>query len=178
MAKAKTVSRRRANDRAYQPVGWTLVGAGPADIVLFGEYVRRLRRKESKPHALAIPALLAKKTGRPVQMRISREEDNNIGRSRAGLHMRVRMGFRKDGRMTALDMFVVQNNGPFARAGDYNTCGVVASAAYTPINMRFRGTAVMTNTPPHGPQRGPGGTQSNVMFEPLITQAARKLGID
>ena len=92
--------------------------------------------------------------------------------------MRVRMGFRKDGRITALDMFVVQSNGPYARAGDYNTCGVVASANYTPLNMRFRGTAVLTNTPPHGPQRGPGGTQSNVMFEPLISQAARKLGID
>jgi xanthine dehydrogenase molybdenum-binding subunit len=54
----------------------------------------------------------------------------------------------------------------------------VASANYTPLNMRFRGTAVLTNTPPHGPQRGPGGAQSNVMFEPLICQAARKLGID
>jgi CO/xanthine dehydrogenase Mo-binding subunit len=111
-------------------------------------------------------------------MRISREEDHFIGRSRAGLIMRARLGFRKDGRIIALDMFVVQANGPFARAGDYGTCAVVASANYTPVNMRFRGTAVLTNTPPHGPQRGPGGTQSNVMFEPLICQAARKLGID
>src|SRR5581483_6117115 len=39
-------------------------------------------------------------------------------------------------------------------------------------------TAVLTNTPPHGPQRGPGGVQSTVMFEPLISQAARKLGLD
>jgi len=155
-------------------------GAGPADVVLLGEYVGGGfggKNPETHMHT-AIPAILAKKTGRPVQMRISREEDNYIGRSRAGLHMRVRMGFRKDGRMTALDMFVVQSNGPFARAGDYNTCGVVASATYTPLSMRFRGTAVMTNTPPHGPQRGPGGTQSNVMFEPLITKAAHKLGID
>ena len=147
-------------------------GAGPTEVVLFGEYVGGGfggKNPETHMHT-AIPAVLAKKTGRPVQMRITREEDNYIGRSRAGLHMRVRMGFRKDGRMTALDMFVVQNNGPFARAGDYNTCGVVASATYTPLSMRFRGTAVMTNTPPHGPQRGPGGTQSNVMFEPLITQ--------
>ena len=155
-------------------------GAGPADVVLLGEYVGGGfggKNPETHMHT-AIPAILAKKTGRPVQMRISREEDNYIGRSRAGLHMRVRMGFRKDGRMTALDMFVVQSNGPFARAGDYNTCGVVASATYTPLSMRFRGTAVMTNTPPHGPQRGPGGTQSNVMCEPLITKAAHKLGID
>jgi CO/xanthine dehydrogenase Mo-binding subunit len=155
-------------------------GADRTKTVLFGEYVGGGfggKNPETHMHT-AIPALLAKKTGRPVMMRISREEDHYIGRSRAGLHMRVRMGFRKDGRMTALDMFVVQANGPYARGGDYNTCAVVASANYTPLNMRFRGTAVLTNTPPHGPQRGPGGAQSTVMFEPLISQAARKLGID
>jgi xanthine dehydrogenase molybdenum-binding subunit len=149
-------------------------------VVLLGEYVGGGfggKNPEAHMHT-AIPALLAKKTGRPVMMRITREEDHFIGRARAGLHMRVRMGFRKDGRVTAIDMFVVQANGPYARGGDYGTCAVVASANYTPLNMRFRGTAVLTNTPPHGPQRGPGGAQSSIMFEPLISQAARKLGID
>ena len=149
-------------------------------VVLLGEYCGGGfggKNPETHPHT-AIPALLSKKTGRPVMMRISREEDHYIGRARAGLHMRVRMGFRKDGRITALDMFVVQDNGPFGRVGDYGTCATVASANYTPLNMRFRGTAVLTNTPPHGPQRGPGGEQSTLMFEPLISQAARQLGID
>jgi xanthine dehydrogenase molybdenum-binding subunit len=149
-------------------------------VVLLGEYVGGGfggKNPETHMHT-AIPALLAKKTGHPVMMRISREEDHFIGRARAGLVMRARMGFRKDGRMIALDMFVVQANGPYARGGDYGTCAVVASANYTPVTMRFRGTAVLTNTPPHGPQRGPGGAQSTVMFEPLICQAARKLGID
>jgi CO/xanthine dehydrogenase Mo-binding subunit len=163
-----------------QSVGkWSGVN-DPSKLVLIGEYVGGGfggKNPETQMHT-CIPALLSKKTGRPVMLRISREEDHFIGRARAGLHMRVRMGFRKDGRMTALDMFVVQANGPYARAGDYGTCAVVASANYTPLNMRFRGTAVLTNTPPHGPQRGPGGVQSTVMFEPLITQAARKLGID
>ncbi len=162
-----------------QSVGkWS--GADRTKTVLLGEYVGGGfggKNPETHMHT-AIPGLLAKKTGRPVMMRITREEDHFIGRSRAGLHMRVRMGFRKDGRITAIDMFVVQANGPYARGGDYNTCAVVASANYTPLNMRFRGTCVLTNTPPHGPQRGPGGAQSTVMFEPLISQAARKLGID
>jgi xanthine dehydrogenase molybdenum-binding subunit len=149
-------------------------------VVLLGEYVGGGfggKNPETHMHT-AIPAMLAKKTGRPVMMRITREEDHFIGRARAGLVMRARIGFRKDGRIIALDMFVVQANGPFARAGDYGACATVASANYTPVNMRFRGTAVLTNTPPHGPQRGPGGAQSTVMFEPLICQAARKLGID
>ncbi len=162
-----------------QSVGnWS--GADRTKVVLLGDYVGGgFGGKNTETHFhTAIPALLSKKTGRPVMLRITREEDHFIGRARAGLVMRARIGFRKDGRITALDMFVVQANGPFARAGDYGTCAVVASANYTPLTMRFRGTAVLTNTPPHGPQRGPGGTQSNVLFEPLICQAARKLGID
>jgi xanthine dehydrogenase molybdenum-binding subunit len=162
-----------------QSVGnWS--GVDRTKLVLLGAYVGAGfggKNPETHMHT-AIPALLAKKTGRPVMMRISREEDLYIGRARSGLTMRVRMGFRKDGRMTALDMFVVQDNGPYGRAGDYGACAVVASANYTPLTMRFRGTAVLTNTPPHAPQRGPGGVQSTVMFEPLICQAARKLGID
>ena len=162
-----------------QSVGnWS--GADRTKLVLLGEYVGAGfggKNPETHMHT-AIPALLSKKTGRPVMMRISREEDHYIGRARSGLIMRARMGFRKDGRLIALDMFVVQDNGPYGRAGDYGTCAVVASANYTPVTMRFRGTAVLTNTPPHAPQRGPGGTQSNVMFEPLMCQAARKLGID
>jgi xanthine dehydrogenase molybdenum-binding subunit len=150
------------------------------NVVLLGSYVGGGfggKNPETQMHT-GIPAMLAKKTGRPVMMRISREEDNYIGRSRAGMIMRARMGFRKDGRIVAIDMFVVQANGPYARAGDYGTCAVVASANYTPLSMRFRGTSVLTNTPPHGPQRGPGGVQAMVLFEPLICQAARKLGID
>src|ERR1700676_996766 len=172
-----------ASAKSTPPVNQSIGNWSGADwtkVVLLGEYVGGGfggKNPETHMHS-AIPALLAKKTGRPVMMRISREEDHFIGRARAGLIMRARMGFSKEGRMVALDMFVVQANGPYARGGDYGTCAVVASANYTPLNMRFRGTAVLTNTPPHGPQRGPGGAQSTVMFEPLICQAARKLGID
>ncbi len=48
---------------------------------------------------MAIPAILSKKTGRPVMMRITREEENYIGRARAGIHLRAKIGFRKDGRI-------------------------------------------------------------------------------
>ena len=43
--------------------------------------------------------------------------------------------------------------------------------------MRFRGTAVATNTPPTD-RSAAGGTRSGVMFRPLISKAARQLGID
>ena len=59
-----------------------------------------------------IPALMAKKTGRPVMMRISRAEEYAIGSARPGFQGRVKLGFREDGRLLACDLYVVQENGP------------------------------------------------------------------
>jgi xanthine dehydrogenase molybdenum-binding subunit len=44
--------------------------------------------------------------------------------------------------------------------------------------MRFRGLGVITNTPPRTQQRSPGPMQSNGIMEPVVTKAARKLGLD
>jgi CO/xanthine dehydrogenase Mo-binding subunit len=44
--------------------------------------------------------------------------------------------------------------------------------------MRWRGLAVLTNTPPRGAQRAPGGMQGVAIMEPIIAKAARKLGLD
>jgi CO/xanthine dehydrogenase Mo-binding subunit len=74
--------------------------------------------------SMAIPAVLSKKAGgRPVQMRISREEENYIGRARPGIHLRARIGFRKDGRIIAMDMCAISDCGPYANQGDAGTLG-------------------------------------------------------
>ena len=44
--------------------------------------------------------------------------------------------------------------------------------------MRWRTLSVLTNTPPRGAQRAPGGMQGNALMEPILAKAARKLGID
>ena len=155
------------------------VGIDASQVVLISEYTGGgFGGKIPGAQTMAIPALLSKKTGRPVMMRISREEEHYIGWARAGLHMRAKIGFRKDGRITAMDLFIVQDNGPYNKQGDVATCATVASAAYQPLNMRFRGTAVLTNTPPRTSQRAPGGEQAITMLDPLMSKAARKLGID
>src|SRR5262249_38410203 len=63
--------------------GWT--GIDPANIVLICEYTGGgFGSKIPGAQSMAIPALLAKKAGRPVMMRISREEEYYIGRARTG----------------------------------------------------------------------------------------------
>jgi len=129
--------------------------------------------------SMAIPAVLSKKAGgRPVQMRISREEENYIGRARPGIHLRARIGFRKDGRIIAMDMCAISDCGPYANQGDAGTLGSTATALYNPETIRFRAISVLTNTPPRVAQRAPGGEQASAMLEPLISKAGRQLGVD
>jgi xanthine dehydrogenase molybdenum-binding subunit len=155
------------------------VGIKAEDVVIISEYTGGgFGSKIPGTLSTAIPALLSKKTGMPVMMRISREEEHYIGRARTGLHGRAKIGFRKDGRITALDLFIVQDNGPYASQGDFRSAGSISSLAYQPMAMRWRGVSVVTNTPPRSAQRSPGGMQVNAIIEPIITKAARKLGLD
>jgi xanthine dehydrogenase molybdenum-binding subunit len=64
---------------------------------------------------MIIPALLSKKTNAPVIMRISREEETFIGRARPGFQGRMKVGFSKEGRILAVDMFVISDNGSMHR---------------------------------------------------------------
>ncbi len=127
---------------------------------------------------VAVPALLSKKIGRPVMMRISRHEEYYLGSARAGFQGRAKIGFRADGRVTAVDLYIVQENGPNTGFNDWLSAADAVSIVYQPAAMRFRGVPVMTNTPPRGPQRGPGQNQIAMAIEPLIDKAARQLGID
>ena len=111
-------------------------------------------------------------------MRINRQEENFIGRSRPGMVSRVRIGLRSDGRMTAFDLFSVQDGGPYGRSGDFMSAGDQGSLMYTPANTRVRGLSIYTNTPPRSAQRAPGGVQIVAMVEPLMHRAAKTLGLD
>jgi xanthine dehydrogenase molybdenum-binding subunit len=128
--------------------------------------------------SMIIPALLAKKTNAPVMMRISREEETFIGRARPSFQGRMKVGFSKEGRITALDMFVICDNGPYDAVGDAPSSGRIVSLLYQPQAMRWRGVTVLTNTPPRSAQSSPGGLQGIVIIEPIIAKAARRLGVD
>jgi xanthine dehydrogenase molybdenum-binding subunit len=151
----------------------------PENIVLISEYCGGgYGSKGTGSVTDIIPALLAKKTGTPVQMRISREEEHGIGGARPALHGRMKVGFTKEGRVTAIDMYTVVDGGPYGPGGDGNTASRFASLMFQPEAMRWRGVTAITNTPPRRAQSQPGGMQGIVMMEPVIAKAARQLGID
>ena len=151
----------------------------PDNVVFISEYTGGgFGSKITGGVSMIIPALLAKKTNAPVMMRISREEETFIGRARPGFQGRMKVGFSKEGRITALDMFVICDNGPYDAVGDSASSGRIVSLLYQPQAMRWRGVMVLTNTPPRSAQSSPGGLQGIVIIEPIIAKAARKLGVD
>ena len=155
------------------------IGIAAEDLVFIAEFCGGgFGSKGAGYPSMSIPAHLARLTGRPVMLRISREEEYYIGSARHGLQGRVKMGFRRDGRITAVDLYVVQDNGGNAGFSDWLSAGDAVSLVYTPMAMRFRGIPVFTNTPMKGPQRGPGQNQIAVAIEPLMDKAARDLGLD
>jgi CO/xanthine dehydrogenase Mo-binding subunit len=91
---------------------------------------------------------------------------------------RARAAFARDGRITALDLFIVEDNGPYGPMGDHRSAGNAASLIWQPPAMRWRGLAVLTNTPPRSQQRSPGPMQANAIMEPVVTKAANALGLD
>jgi CO/xanthine dehydrogenase Mo-binding subunit len=149
------------------------------DIVLISEYTGGgFGSKATGTITSVIPALLSKKLGAPVMMRIDRETEHAIGGARPAVHGRLKVGFTKEGRITALDMFVVNENGPYEPVGDTGMTGRMVSLLYQPMAMRWRGVSVLTNTPPRRAQSQPGGMQGIVLIEPILAKAARKLAVD
>jgi CO/xanthine dehydrogenase Mo-binding subunit len=155
------------------------VGIETSQVVLICEYTGGgFGSKGGGAVSTAIPALLSRKANAPVMMRISREEESYIGRARTNMTGRVKVGFRKDGRITAMDLYIVQDSGAYGPMGDHRSAGNAASLIYQPPAMRWRTVNVLTNTPPRTQQRSPGPMQANGIIEPAMTKAAKQLGLD
>ncbi len=171
-ASTQSVAQTQANIARW-------VGIDPSQVVLVCEYTGGgFGSKGGGAVSMCIPALLARKANAPVMMRISREEEGYIGRSRTNMSGRVRMGFAKDGRVTALDLFIVQDTGAYGPLGDHRSAGLAASLIYQPPAMRWRAVNVLTNTPPRSQQRSPGPMQADGIIEQVVRKAGRQLGID
>ena len=156
-----------------------LVGIEPTDVVVISEYTGGgFGSKITGDISMVIPALLSKKANAPVMMRISRDEEHYMGGARPALVGRVKAGFTKEGKLTALDLYVIADNGPYEIQGDAAISGLITSLLYQAPSMRFRSVSVLTNTPPRVSQSQPGGMQGITIIEPMLAKAARQLKID
>jgi CO/xanthine dehydrogenase Mo-binding subunit/aerobic-type carbon monoxide dehydrogenase small subunit (CoxS/CutS family) len=126
-----------------------------------------------------VVALAALRTGRPVQLELTRAEQFAATTSRHSFATYVRLGARRDGILTAIEMDVLCDTGAYGNhAGGvlFHACGE-SVAVYRCPNKSVRGRAVYTNTPPAGAFRGYGLSQTNFAVESAMDELAARLGM-
>ena len=120
------------------------------------------------------------KLGRPVKWEWAREEEFIGATTRHQMTTHVKIGAKKDGTLTALDVRVVSNTGAYGGHGSETLAGAMGAplAAYRCDNKKGVGHAVYTNMVPGGGFRGYGASQTTFAIECAIDELARVLGLD
>ena len=122
----------------------------------------------------------ALKTGRPVKWEFTREEQFIGATTRHQMTTEVRLGARRDGTLTAIQVRVVSNTGAYGGHGGETLAASLACpiAAYRCANKKADGYAVYTNVMPGGGFRGYGASQTTFGIESAMDDLAKKLGLD
>jgi 4-hydroxybenzoyl-CoA reductase alpha subunit len=127
-----------------------------------------------------VASKLAMMTGRPVKICLTREEVFYCHRGRHPVLMRVKMGVKKDGTITALHFQTMLDGGAHGSYGVASTyyTGALQTVTYKVPNYKFDGLRVFTNKPPCGPKRGHGTPQPRYALEIEMDKIAEQLTMD
>ena len=127
-----------------------------------------------------IVALAVLRTRRAVKLELTREEQFAATTSRHPMRVDVKIGARRDGRLTAISIRMLSDTGAYGNHGPgvmYHGAGE-SLALYRCANKRVDAVAVYTNSPPSGAFRGYGLSQTIFAVECAIDEVARLLAID
>jgi xanthine dehydrogenase molybdenum-binding subunit len=124
-----------------------------------------------------VAALLSKKTGKPVKIVMSRKDVFEGTGPTPGSYIKVKIGARKDGRITAAQAYLAYEAGayPGAMVGPGAMC---VFAAYDIANVVIDGFDVVVNKPSTAAYRAPGATNAAFATESVVDEIAEKLGMD
>jgi selenium-dependent xanthine dehydrogenase len=125
-------------------------------------------------------ALLAKVTGQPVKLTLSREESLRLHPKRHPIKMNYTVGCDADGRLTAVKADMIGDKGAYASVGSkvLERAAGHCAGPYKVENVHVVSFAVYTNNPPCGAMRGFGANQSAFAIESMMDILAEKVGID
>ncbi len=127
-----------------------------------------------------IVALAVLKTGRPVKLELTREEQFTATTTRHPMQVHIKAGADAQGRLRALQLHVVSNTGAYGNHGPgtlHHACGECLGV-YRCDNKKVDAFAVYTHTLPAGAFRGYGLSQTVFAIESAMDELARALSLD
>ncbi|HET9317628.1 MAG TPA: molybdopterin cofactor-binding domain-containing protein, partial [Vicinamibacteria bacterium] len=123
--------------------------------------------------------MMTLRTGRPVRLEMTREEELTAARTRHPQILTIKSGV-KDGRFTAIELKVLENTGAYGTHAltVMSVTGNRALSLYRCPNVRYEAHAVYTNLAVAGAFRGYGCPQGFFALESHVDEIAAALGQD
>jgi xanthine dehydrogenase large subunit len=131
-------------------------------------------------HPAAMAAVVAQKTKRPARIVYNKDDDMVVTGGRHPFRNEYKVGFKKDGTITALQADLYSDGGAFA---DLSTSVMgramthIDNAYYLP-HVEVSGSVCRTNRAPNTAFRGFGGPQGVITIENVLEEIAIFLGKD
>ena len=154
--------------------------AGSQAVVIQAETGGGFGGKEEFPSVIATHAgMLALRVGKPVRMIYDRHEDLAATTKRHPAIVTHRTGVMRDGTIVAQDVDVVMDGGAYCTLTPVvlSRGTLHAGGPYACPNVRIRGRAMATNTPPNGAFRGFGAPQTEFAAEMQVNRIAEALNL-
>ena len=125
-------------------------------------------------------ALLAHATGRPVKLLFDRRESMLVHPKRHSTQIRVKVGAKRDGSLTAVETELYGDTGAYASLGEnvMERATTHSAGPYEIPHVSSDCYAMYTNNPPAGAFRGFGVTQSTFAIESMMDMLAKELNMD
>jgi CO/xanthine dehydrogenase Mo-binding subunit len=124
-----------------------------------------------------LAVLLARKSGKPVRMQMSRSDVFKATGPTSGTYISLKIGARKDGTLVAAQGILCYQAGAFPGSPVRLGC-MTAFAPYNIPNVKLIGYDVVVNRPKSAAYRAPGAPMASFAAESLIDMLAQKLEMD
>jgi len=120
----------------------------------------------------------AMKTGQPVKLETTREENTATMARRHQAKFHLKSGLSKEGEIIAFQVDVHTNAGAYTGHSPYVTKAMCTKNPYRMANLQFNASIVFTNQAESGAYRGYGNPQISFAREMHFDRVARELGMD
>ncbi len=121
--------------------------------------------------------LLSKQTGQAVKLVMTRGEVLRATGPTSGSHIRMKMGAKNDGTISAAELWMAFEAGAFP-GSPVGAGSMMALGPYNLENLQIDGYDVVLNKPKTCAYRAPGTTNPVMAVETVVDEVAEKLGIE